>query len=385
MKEEQFGRFKDSSIYQSKLWKKVDLSFQRLFRCFEEVKTFSTEFDCSMKVLSLLAEQLVDDDDLEDSAIISHSTKINYKQVSFCQDCQSGQHITSLFEEMYSQYNHDISGAKQTIDKNGGMLRFKCVHGKNVLTVGNSARGSFNVNRQDKQSDMQIETKVDFDKRKKSKDEAKGNTGSYIEKTNKVHFLKYNRNLFRSSESLTNLKEDNLNTKHFFGQEEPKKYISNLNNFKPLNAKKTKIDKKDKVNRYQITDKKSVKNKKNHLPRILFEINGKNQPLLQRRTSLDAQLIKKSSSESKKNNNQNLNEQNPQKHKNINLYEYRKTVSEKKIPHFEKKKTFDLQSFSRKQTIFSDKNTSKDKKLNMRMDVDKAEIMKFNLSSVFII
>jgi hypothetical protein len=225
-----------------------------------------------MKVIGLLCEQLVEEEEEEN---VSYSfKKMDYSQISFCKLCQEGKHVMRMMEEIYSQR------AKDTRPKGGGeynqegMLEFKCVHGKKVLTMRNSLR------------------KPSRDVKKKPMDMRGG--------VNQVYIHKYQRNLFRSSGSLDELREDGI-----------------------------------KGNKGENPTKN-----KNKVSRILFEMKEKNREM-KRRTSLDMGLSGRRGQGKRIENN------------TITYSKDRKTVSEKKIRNIQRKGTFDIEESLHTQTKLS--------------------------------
>jgi hypothetical protein len=339
-----------------------------------------------MKVMALLAEQLVEDEDCSEVFDNKEFKKIKYQDISFCQECQSGSHVTHLFEEFYLNERQESCAKKRPSEGHLGTLQFKCIHGKKVLTVGNSARTSLKVSYPDEGPEKRehVSTRNDGFKDSQGRDErGKG------EEVKKVQIHRYNRNLFRSSGSFDNLKEENIN----------KNNLINLRKIK-LGEEKKKQDLEEKGNKFLDLRKEESRNESsgqrmdnpheanNKISKILFEIHNNTESTKKRRTSLDNKIMTPNSFEFQQRNKINFLNTKNKKCVNQEVTKFRKerkTVSEKKIPNFERCRTFEIDGTFETQTMFSEKherNTSKDRKLNMRMNVEKQDVNKLNLSNL---
>jgi hypothetical protein len=335
MNNQQFTTFENHSIYKSKLWERVDLGFQRLIRCFEEVKTFSTEFDCSMKIIGLLTEQLIEEED-EEIDISATLKKIDYSDISFCKMCQEGQHVFRIFEEFTSKNKSEERKADNQYDvkEKDRMLKFKCVHGKKVLTMKNSVRNSLRKN--NKESKEMIKGQTNF-KNQLKKQKSMDMRGKVKDNQNfkQVNFPKYQRNLFRSSGSLDDLKEEGI-IKQIIGLKKDKK--------------------KENRRKKNISDDKM--NNGNKVSRILFEMENTNKPIV-RRTSLDIGIKDKDP----QGNGGDRIQSKDRINRRISYHKRRKTVSEKKIRNFGRKRTFDIDGSDSKSLKANEKG------LNMKMNI----------------
>lgn len=287
------------------------MGFQQLFRCLEEVKSFSTEFDCSMKVLGLLVEQLTDDS--SESVDLPSSKKVDYQRLIFCSLCREGGHISQVQEEVVSDLKEDATqhanSAPNTNPQNG-TLRFKCVHGKKVLTMRNSLRNSLHANAKGMEPSSKISAKPGVENAPKKA-------------TKHVEVPKYNRNLFRSNESLEGLREDGLDSK-------------------------------------EASKGKGKTGSENEVAKILFQMKQTEKGV--RRTSLDSNMLEWS----RPGKNQEAQSEGVRRRGGFN----RKTVSERKIPRIERTKTFEMgESIGSRTNPSENGQETKDAKLNMKMEV----------------
>ena len=86
---------------------RVERGFSKLETCFEEMRVFSTQFDCSMKVLRGLAEDLDGscDEGFLMEVIESKCSQVKYDKRLFCGKCRSGEHFEELLTEVTETYS----------------------------------------------------------------------------------------------------------------------------------------------------------------------------------------------------------------------------------------------------------------------------------------
>lgn len=87
---------------------RVEKGFSKLENCFEQMKVFSTQFDCSMKILRSLAEDLEGE---EETLIFSQeisTSSVVYDKSLFCGKCRNGEHFEKS-TEIEEEYEHDHS------------------------------------------------------------------------------------------------------------------------------------------------------------------------------------------------------------------------------------------------------------------------------------
>lgn len=129
-----------------RLVRRVERGFLKLETCFEEMRLFSTQFDCSIKVLKALADDL--DGSCDESFLLevldSKTHSVKYDKQLFCQKCRSGEHFEELLTqvtEIYSENGEDRKNfAQQSHERAKGKSSCrKCQHEINISVRGTPA------------------------------------------------------------------------------------------------------------------------------------------------------------------------------------------------------------------------------------------------------
>ena len=96
---------KRETMIKKVLTERVERGFSKLESCFEQMKIFSTRFDCSMRILTTLPETLDCDDFSQElsTETLFTATKVVYDKKMFCVLCRHGEHFEQeIIESDYS-------------------------------------------------------------------------------------------------------------------------------------------------------------------------------------------------------------------------------------------------------------------------------------------
>lgn len=134
---------------------RVEKGFSKLESCFEQMKEFSTKFDCSMRIIKTLTEDLDDEVTYHQYSTehIFKTSTINYNKNQFCIDCKEGNHFEEEIEINNDNDNNNFDYPKEIITM------------KNLMDEANKNSSEKNISSL-KHSTVKIEKKFKFDSQK---------------------------------------------------------------------------------------------------------------------------------------------------------------------------------------------------------------------------